>query len=245
MYTFLLVYFSFSEVIPHIESSESDATVHDTEPQISESSCSSDSDEDVGEQNEVDSPESVCFTSPDGVKFWTPICENSKKPQLNQHYPTLEDAFIFYKEYGRICGFDVRKYTKRTDRFGNLYAKYLICNRGGSSRPKKLLDDVGNVVEGPFRKTSSKRCNCPAQVVLKTAGNRGFVLMGFIEEHNHPLVSGAGPMFLRCNRHLSHAHQQFIMDCARANIGATRAHSLDSRQVWPFSYHYSENSPLA
>ncbi|XP_017228981.2 protein FAR1-RELATED SEQUENCE 5 [Daucus carota subsp. sativus] len=187
---------SMTKVSPHIESSESDTTVHDTEPQISESSCSSDSDEDVGEQNEVDSPES------------------------------LEDAFIFYKEYGRICGFDVRKYTKRTDRFGNLYAKYLICNRGGSSRPKKLLDDVGNVVEGPFRKTSSKRCNFPAQVVLKTAGNRGFVLMGFIEEHNHPLVSGAGRMFLRCNRHLSHAYQQFIMDCARANIGATRAHSL-------------------
>ena len=179
MYTFLLVCFSFSEVSPHIESSESDATVHDTEPQISESSCSSDSDEDVGEQNEVDSPESVCFTSPDGVKFWTLICEDSKKPQLNQHYPTLENAFIFYKEYGRICGFDVRKYTKRTDRFGNLYAKYLICNRGGSSRPKKLLDDVGNVVEGPFRKTSSKRCNCPAQIVLKTAGNKGFCTHGF------------------------------------------------------------------
>ncbi|WOH00884.1 hypothetical protein DCAR_0520260 [Daucus carota subsp. sativus] len=82
------------EVSPHIESSESDTTVHDTEPQISESSCSSDSDEDVGEQNEVDSPESVCFTSPDGVKFWTPICEDNEL--LNDQ---IFEVFFFLTTY--------------------------------------------------------------------------------------------------------------------------------------------------
>ena len=33
-------------------------------------------------------------------------------------------------------------------------------------------------------------------------------------------------MFLRCNRNVSDAYQNFIMDCSKDNIGATRAHSL-------------------
>ncbi|XP_074339719.1 protein FAR1-RELATED SEQUENCE 5-like [Apium graveolens] len=50
--------------------------------------------------------------------------------------------------------------------------------------------------------------------------------MGFNEEHNHPLASGAEKMFLKCNRNVSVPHQNLIMDCARVNIGATKAFSL-------------------
>ena len=69
---------------------------------------------------------------------------------------------------------------------------------------------------------------------MKVAGLRGFVLMGFVEEHNHPLATGAANMFLRCNRNLSYAYQNFIMDCSRANIGPTRAHNLVKEMTGSF-----------
>ena len=109
------------------------------------------------------------------MKYWTPICEEFKKPQLNQYFITLEDAFKFYRDYGLICGLmsvniqrrhlAKKKYTKKTDNGDNLYAKYLICSHGASPFPNKLYDADGNVVQGPRRKTSYKRCKCPAQIV--------------------------------------------------------------------------------
>ncbi|KAK1355919.1 hypothetical protein POM88_049175 [Heracleum sosnowskyi] len=38
-------------------------------------------------------------------------------------------------------------------------------------------------------------------------------------------------MFLRCNRDLSVGYQNFIMDCAKVNIGPTAAHSLEKEMV--------------
>ncbi|WOG92215.1 hypothetical protein DCAR_0311478 [Daucus carota subsp. sativus] len=142
------------------------------------------------------------------------------------HFPTLEDAYLYYKEYGRQGGFDVRKSTKKTDRYGNILAKYMQCSRGGNPYANKLRDSSGNYVEGPSRRTSSQRCFCRAQIILKPAAIRGFVIMGFEEEHNHPLATGRNKMFLRCNRNVSVAYQDFIVDFGRANIGPTRAHSL-------------------
>ena len=89
-----------------------------------------------------------------------------------------------------------------------------------------MTNSEGNVVEGPCRRTTSKRCDCKAQIILKPGGKEGFVIMSFAAEHNHTLASGPARMFLRCNRKVSLAYQNFIVDCSRANIGATRAHSL-------------------
>lgn len=83
---FWLVYFVISEIILHIESSESIETAHDIKSQISESSSSSNSDKDGEERNEIDSSESVFFTSPDGVKVWTPASEiSAKNPNINRN----------------------------------------------------------------------------------------------------------------------------------------------------------------
>ena len=61
---------------------------------------------------------------------------------------------------------------------------------------------------------------------MKPAARGGIVVMSIVEEHNHALVEGAERMFLRCNRKLSIVHQNFIMDCARANFGPTNAYTL-------------------
>ncbi|WOG82010.1 hypothetical protein DCAR_0101169 [Daucus carota subsp. sativus] len=142
------------------------------------------------------------------------------------HFPTLEDAYLCYEEYVRQCGFDVRNSTNKTDRSGNILGKYMLGSRGGDPYANKLRDMSGNYIEGPSKRTSSQRCFCKARIILKPVPIKGFVIMGFKEEHNHPLATGRSKMFLRCNRNVSVAYQNFIFDCGRANIEPTRAHSL-------------------
>ena len=213
-------------VFPHIESSESGDSSSCSDEESSSVSQSPASDQDHQVPLSDTSPLDTCGVSPDGIKSWTPKCDEQHKPKLNMHFPTIEDAFLYYKEYGRQCGFDVRKSTLKTDRQGNIKAKYLQCSRGGNPYANKLRDRDGNYIEGPCRRTTSQRCFCWAQVILKPALVRGFVIMGFEEEHNHPPATARSRMFLRCNRKVSDVYQNFIMDCSRANIGLTRAHTL-------------------
>ncbi|WOH13726.1 hypothetical protein DCAR_0833237 [Daucus carota subsp. sativus] len=107
-----------------------------------------------------------------------------------------------------------------------------MCNCGGTPDPgkSKLKDDMA-AESSQVRKTTSRRCECEAHIVLKAAGLRGFVIMSFVEDHNHPLAVGAENMFLRCNRKVSKSQQNFIMDCSRAKIGATRAYNLAKEMV--------------
>ncbi|XP_074335536.1 protein FAR1-RELATED SEQUENCE 5-like [Apium graveolens] len=232
-----------SECYPHIESSDSEQS--GCEQDSDKSQCEQDSggetgsessDEDLEESHNDNECESTYFVAADGSEFWTPKCDNRHKPQTNQYFPTLEDAFKFYKEYGRVCGFCVRKSIKRTSGRGTLLSRYVICNRGG--KPNRSNSKVSNesAGKGPkkTRRTTSRRCNCKARIILKPAGTGGLVVMGFNEEHNHPLSSGAEKMFLKCNRNLFVPHQNLIMDCARVNIGATKAFSL--AKEWAGSY---------
>ncbi|KAL8100202.1 hypothetical protein AgCh_032448 [Apium graveolens] len=229
---------SGSQSHPHIESSDSEQS--ECEKDSEESECEQDSeqsegetssessDEDLEESNNENGCESTCFVSVDGRELWTTKCDNKHKPQTNQYFSTFEEAVKFYKEYGRACGFAVRKSTKRTNGRGTLLARHVICNRGGNpdrNTCKVSSETIGN---GPkkTRRTTSRRCNCKARIVLKPVGTGGLVIMGFNEEHNHPLASGAEKMFLKCNRNVSVPHQNLIMDCARVNIGATKAFSL-------------------
>ena len=44
-----------------------------------------------------------------------PTCVVEKKPVLNQKLKDLQAAYDFYKEYGRVCGFDIRKAQEKSD----------------------------------------------------------------------------------------------------------------------------------
>ena len=112
---------------------------------------------------------------PTGAKLWTPSCDEIYKPRTSQHFPTLEDAFLFYREYGRQGGFDVRKSGQKSDRRGNVVSKVLQCNCGGNPTPGKLKSKDNMVAESSQdRRTTSRRCLCEARC-LKPQGN-GFLL---------------------------------------------------------------------
>ncbi|KAK1396433.1 hypothetical protein POM88_006296 [Heracleum sosnowskyi] len=210
------------ECSPHVESSDSD------QPNVESEIESSESEDDIEDLNDGNESEFRSFIGADGIKYFVPNCDDKEKPQTNQHFPALEDAYLFYLNYGRTCGFDVNKSTEKSDKHKNMLAKYIECNRAGSPHhnKSKLLDENGVEGKKKRRKTTSRRCYCKAKIILKPAGHRGFVIMSFVEEHNHPLATGAARMFLRCNRNVSIDQQHFIMDCARAKIGATRSHAI-------------------
>lgn len=72
----------------------------------------------------------------------------------------------------------MRKLNEKSNAKGQLSAKYIQCNRGGSpyqGRSKRLE----NGVEEVQRKTTSRRCNFQAMIIMKPAGLRGFVVMNF------------------------------------------------------------------
>ena len=112
--------------VPHVESSDSDQSYRDSESETSES------DEDVEEEMNIDGereypkvlPPKVLIL-PSGVKKWIPSCDEIFKPRTSQHFPTLEDAFLFYREYGRQGGFDVRKSGQKSNRKGNVVSKVM------------------------------------------------------------------------------------------------------------------------
>nr|XP_017239627.1 PREDICTED: protein FAR1-RELATED SEQUENCE 1-like [Daucus carota subsp. sativus] len=194
--------------VSHIESSDSEHLYRDSDSETSES------DEDVEEEINID------------------VEREYPKVSAPKHFPTLEDAFLFYREYGRQGGFDVRKSGQKSDRRGNVVSKVMQCNCGGNPTPGKLKSKDDMVVESSQdRRTTSRRCLCEARIVLKAAGQRGFVVMSFVEEHNHHLAVGAESMFLRCNRNVSKSHLNFIMDCSRGKIDATRAYNLAKEMV--------------
>ena len=127
-----------------------------------------------------------------------------------------------------MSGFDVRKNEQKKDKFGNLSHKYIRCSNAGcsdlTSATNSSVDDAGT--SSQRRRTASRRCQCETKIILKYMGPQGFVVLSFVEDHNHPLVSEEGRKFMKCNRKLSFAHKSFLFDAGKVNIGPTRAYSV-------------------
>ena len=140
------------------------------------------------------------------VKDWIPECLNSLKPKLGQRFSDLDQGYIFYKEYDRQSGFDVRRSTEKSDRFGNTITKYYVCSRSGRPEDKNLDENIKR------RRTISTKCECHAELVLGIHDVGGFFVKKFTEVHNHPFAGKGGMQFLRYSRSLTEFHKRFIVD---------------------------------
>ncbi|KAK1356703.1 hypothetical protein POM88_049959 [Heracleum sosnowskyi] len=63
--------------------------------------------------------------------IWIPHCNEEIKPYKKQVFPDLDTAFEYYKDYGRECGFTVRRSTEKTNNAGKTILKYFVCSRAG------------------------------------------------------------------------------------------------------------------
>lgn len=186
---------------------------------------------DVGSVS-VDSDDacSKLVISPNLTHYWVPNCDDSYKPHVGQCFSSFETAFHFYEEYGRRCGFDVRRSTRKKSNKGDVLLRYYICHREGFGDVKsKISDDIDddeNSKKG--RKMMFSRCGCNANLRLRLLGKdgNGVCVYKFVEKHNHKLVDPEGRHFLKSGREMSLGQKSFAFDASKVKIGASQAHEL-------------------
>lgn len=171
------------------------------------------------------------------TKLWNPkVTDNRFKPYYGQRFDDIESCFVFYTEYGRQGGFNVRKSTQHTKN-NKIVLKYIVCSKAGyhETSMSKFCDaksesshtSSASGVQVRRRRTVTKKTECDAKVILKYLGSDGgYIISCFIEGHNHPLATESGKEFLRANRSMTALQRHFLLDAARTNIGAFRAHGL-------------------
>lgn len=104
----------------NVESTDSEIPSEESEIESSES------DDDSDDLNDKNDSEFTSIVDANDVKNWIPKCDDKKKPHKNQHFSTLKDAYVFYRNYGSSCGFDVRYSTQKTDKKGNVCKIYTM-----------------------------------------------------------------------------------------------------------------------
>ena len=174
------------------------------------------------------------LVSAGGQRLYAPFdVPDVSKPVINQLFQNLEQGFIFYKEYGRLAGFDVRKGTEKKDDFGTIIIKYYTCGREGSNDFRSVSDSI--VSKGKRRRTCSTRCGCRAKILLKLNMQKEYFVLKFDDLHNHPLIDESGRQFLRASREMSISSRNFVFDAGKVNIGCSKSFSLMKEMVGGYS----------
>lgn len=167
--------------------------------------------------------------SPGGNRYYIPSCVGDIGiPFVNQIFESLDKGYKFYKEYGRLGGFSVRKTTEKTDDNGTILLKHYVCSCEGFNDPKK-----DQVVKK--RRTVSRRCGCKAKFVLKYMSPGKYFVFSFVEQHNHVLASETGRQFLRSSREMNTNLRNIIFDASKVNIGCSKTFSFVKEMVGGYS----------
>ena len=190
---------------------------------------------DVVVSDECDSSITNYTLSPGGQKYYLPSSVDLvEMPFANQVFDSLDKAFKFYKEYGRLGGFDVRKGTEKKDADGTIILKHFVCSKEGYNVANFGSEEkVGKIVKE--RRTGSRRCGCKAKIVVKIMSLNRYFILNFVESHNHPLASEDGRQFLRCSRDMSISLRNMVFDASKVNIGCSKAYSLVKEMAGGYS----------
>ncbi|XP_019176888.1 PREDICTED: protein FAR1-RELATED SEQUENCE 5-like [Ipomoea nil] len=156
-------------------------------------------------------------------------------------FKTLDAGIEFYNNYAAKVGFDTRSSSLDRARDRTKTLKQIICNREGFKNTdaqhchSKSNADAGEGPSRPKRRRVSNRTGCRARIIFKYIGVAGYQVATFIEKHNHSMSSVLAMQFLKGIRNISSVHHKFILDCAKANIGASKSHGLYSQIVGDYS----------
>ncbi|GER26204.1 FAR1-related protein [Striga asiatica] len=164
---------------------------------------------------------------------FVPNCKPELKPFIGQRFSVLDDAYEFYRQYAE-CGFDIRRSTKKKSSDGFLIRSYIVCSREGEKNYSRDYTD-GDSGSIKKRRRVSKRINCEAKLITKFAGQKGYVVDKFVEYHSHPLASQNHKHLMGVSRNMDAGHQNFILNCARANIGPMQSYKLFKEVVGGYS----------
>ncbi|KAK1400558.1 hypothetical protein POM88_000163 [Heracleum sosnowskyi] len=117
----------------------------------------------VEAENTINEPfhfDALYYTSPAGVEYFIPNCDEKYKPYVNRFFPSVDAGYEFYKEYGRLCGFDVHKSTSKHASDGTFILKYIECSRAGThDNNNYAASEVIVEKRTKRRRTTSRRAN--------------------------------------------------------------------------------------
>ncbi|GJT44960.1 FAR1-related sequence 5-like protein [Tanacetum coccineum] len=188
----------------------------------------------------------------DRPRIWIPAVESILKPSKGHVFVSLNQAYDFYKHYGKLGGLDIKlgkgiivansvcsvangkgKGKVTGDGFsrkGKTIDVYNVSNPEDGFSGKSKNVDVSDVskpnVKRLFRKNTSCKTGCFARMVVRKINGGMFEVYGFVEEHNHPLVSHDDIQFTISSRELGFPKQQFMLQVANSNVGPGRAFKL-------------------
>lgn len=142
----------------------------------------------------LDNQETILLsTSPDTVQTQDIIVyrnitvEDQFKPVIGKEFESLQEAWMFWNDYGRRVGFGARKLNgTKSKKNGEIITYRYACCKGGLKKDDK---------EGcSLRLRSETRTNCMAKMVVSLV-NHKYKVTRFDEEHNHPLhIQEARPL---------------------------------------------------
>ncbi|XP_027336846.1 protein FAR1-RELATED SEQUENCE 5-like [Abrus precatorius] len=123
------------------------------------------------------------------------------KPRVGLQFDTLEAAWKYWCEYGRITGFGVRKqYWNRRKVDGVISScRYVCCKEGHRKDDKRTV----------MKPRAETRTDCLVRITLFLGSNNKYVVHEFVEEHNHPLQVPETTHMLASHRNITEvqAHQ--------------------------------------
>ncbi|GER33539.1 FAR1-related protein [Striga asiatica] len=168
--------------------------------------------------------------TPGGTKYWIPQCEDALRPFKGQIFHGLHEAVIFYNVYASTVGFDVRHSTliKAIDK--TVVWKYLVCSREGHKHHADTIQAMHS-----RRRRVSNRVGCNARIVLRVNGPNNYIVRFFEEKHSHPMTPDECRARLKINRTMTAAHQTFVLNCIKANIGPIKSYKLYKEIVGGYS----------
>lgn len=142
---------------------------------------------------------------------------NDLFPYIGQRFLTHDDAYDFYREFARQCGFSIRRHrTEGKDGVGKgLTRRYFVCHRAGNT-PVKAPSEAK-----PQRNRKSSRCGCQAYLRISKCTDSGapeWRVTGFANHHNHELLEAHQVRFLPAYRAISETDRNRIIMFAKSGI---------------------------
>ncbi|CAA0825605.1 Protein FAR1-RELATED SEQUENCE 5 [Striga hermonthica] len=146
-----------------------------------------------------------------------PQVDSSVKPSIGQEFQSAEKALCFYNEYAKVAGFSTKiKNSRKDPKACTVVGKMFACSKEGKTN-LSYRNKQGAVTGTKERKRGETRCNCPARLSVWKK-NETWVVMHFVEKHNHSLATPRKVHLLRSHRGVSATKRALVQEYTEANI---------------------------
>eukprot|EP00268_Persea_americana_P048001 TRINITY_DN5037_c1_g1_i3.p1 TRINITY_DN5037_c1_g1~~TRINITY_DN5037_c1_g1_i3.p1 ORF type:complete len:852 (-),score=138.98 TRINITY_DN5037_c1_g1_i3:305-2860(-) len=152
------------------------------------------------------------------------------KPKVGMEFETVDDAYNFYNQFGRLRGFSIRKHNSTKDKkTGLVKMRKFVCSNEGFRRVDKRDSNVRH-------HRDETRTGCLGYMMVVLGENGKYCVTIFNDDHNHPLVDQDKTHMLRSQRKLALSQAAGDDDCDQS--GKKPKQGDENAGVLPVNYKY-------